>query len=160
VTVHSLKAVEPPDPKVIEEFLADENPTEDDEAFDELIKDLTDEPPEARHWYELEVTIAPQPRELVNEDDDNPGWRPENLILVVPSAGFGEYDLACMIARTEINLDDAWRLAGDRHCYETERLRLLVGVVAGTKAMRFRYFFENFGEPIELPPPFVPAPQG
>lgn len=148
VTVHSLMAVSPPDPKVLEETFRD-----DDEEDEDVVGDALDEPPEARDWYELEVTIAPQPRDVESGEDDPGGWQAETLALVPPESGYGEFDVTCMIGRIEVEHEGRFRIAGDWCSYGPERLKLLIGVRPGTKQVKFRLFFQDFGEVIELPPP-------
>jgi hypothetical protein len=155
VDVHSLRAVPPPDASVLAELDEEDEEDEEDEdakEFAESIKDMPDEPPEARDWYELEATITP--RDVEPDDDGNrPDWQPSSLILVVPGGAWGEYDLACRVARVEMERQGSFQPAGKLITVGATRLRLLLGAQPGTTRLVFRYFTENFGDIIELPPP-------
>lgn len=148
VTVHTIEAVPPPDAKVLEEAFADEE--EDDEDF---ASEALDEPPEARDWYLIEVSIEPKPFPAAHEEDDPGGWQPEALALVPEDAGPGEIDMGCRVGRIERQVEGGYRIAGNWCSYGDERLRLLIGVTPGLKKLKFCYFFEEFGGHIELPPP-------
>lgn len=145
VEVHSLKAVSPPDPSVLEP--KEEEMDEDDEEFEEQIRDMEDEKPEERDWYELDITIRPQASEDAH-------WQVEALLLVEPGAGWGEYDATCIIARTEFEAEGRFQPSNNWTAHEAARVRLLFGVTPGTKRLKFRYYgFEEFGDELELPPP-------
>lgn len=155
VTIHSLRAVPPPDPTVLEERFKEDPDDEDDAEFRDQLKDMPDEPPEDRDWYELEVTIAPKPQERTEDEDTDDGWQPDALVLVVPEAEWGEYDVTCMVGRIEMEQDGQMKPVEDRMVLGPKRLKLLLGVTPGTRRLAFRYFFYSFGDVIELGEPLI-----
>ena len=62
VDVHTIRAVPPPEAAALEAMLKGDNEDEDDRDFEESIKDLPDDPPDARDWYEIDATITPEER--------------------------------------------------------------------------------------------------
>ena len=113
---------------------------------DETLHEL----PEARHWFELDVSITPKP---AAPEQDNPGWPPEGIMLIVPGGNWGEIDDACLIANVEHRSGGEFKPTRRMQAYGSERLRFLIGIKPGTKKLIFQYMTEQFGDVIELPPP-------
>lgn len=106
-----------------------------------------------REHYLLEVSITP----AAPAEGPFQLWEPGDLRLVHPdhrlnpdAAEADEDDDHCSIRKVEIEqegqflTDDGWKLPGP------QRLRLLLAVKPGTPRLKFRYYFENFGE-VNLP---------
>jgi hypothetical protein len=149
--VHSVKPVAPPGAAALEQMLAEGDDAEDQE-FKDSLKDAADEPPEARNWYELDVSIRPQP---TLEGQDNPGWPADGLMLIAPGGNWGEIDDVCFIGKVERRAEGEFRPAANWHAHDSERLRFLIGVKPGTRKLIFQYMTEQFGDVIELPPPLL-----
>jgi hypothetical protein len=145
VEVAEVRAVPPPDAALLKQY--EEEMGVDEEGDEE--DDTLDEPPEARHWYELTATITP-----ASGTEDSAGWDPDTLLLVPPETPKGEITQACYIARVEIIEPHRTVPREGRMCFEGTQLRFLLGVVPGTKRLSLRYMFiEEIGDAIELPPP-------
>lgn len=105
-----------------------------------------------REHFRLEVTITPPaasgPFTL---------WEPGELAIVGPQAragepGTGEDDF--QVQALEIQEDDRFQADSGMKYGGPQRLRLLVAVPPGQRRLRFRYYFEVFGN-VPLPGPPV-----
>ena len=106
--------------------------------------------PVARRHFWLDVTVRPTGR-----SEGFQHWEPGELRLVRPESRLNpddpdEGEDACEVTRLEVQLegtfqeDEGWKLSGP------QRLRLLLAVQPGVSGLKFRYYFEEFGE-VHLP---------
>jgi len=104
----------------------------------------------ARDHFLLDVTVTPNapPGKFTQ-------WGPNEVQLVKPESrvrlhGASDEDDACEVKRIEVEdegqfkEDEGFAYAGPR------RLKLLLAVQPGTSRLKFRYYFEEFGE-LQLP---------
>lgn len=102
-----------------------------------------------RSFYELDVTIKP------SEQVDGPfqGWELGEIRLVKPESRIdpnsdesSDEDDSCRIERFDVwqegafVVDEGWKFQGP------QRLKLLLAVKPGTRSLKFRYYFEEFGQ--------------
>jgi hypothetical protein len=152
--LHALRAVPPPSAEQLKKYEEESErdaPKHDDELGEDEdpIEAMPDEPPEARHWYEMEITVTP-----AIAGDEAGGWDPDALMLLPEGTPRGEIAETIYIAHVELIEPDRTAPRLWRTCFEACRLRFLLGVRPGTKRMVFRYmFFTDLGQVIELPPP-------
>jgi len=101
-----------------------------------------------RRYFWLDVTVQPAER-----SEGFQSWEPGELRLVKPESrlnphdpGADDGDDACEVERLEVEQegtfqeDEGWKLPGP------QRLRLLLAVEPGVSWLKFRYYFEEFGE--------------
>jgi len=109
-------------------------------------------PGETRRYYWLDVTVRP-----TGKSEGFQYWEPGELRLVTPESRLNpddpeadEGEDACEVTRLEVEQegafqeDEGWKLPGP------QRLRLLLAVSPGVSALKFRYYFEEFGD-VRLP---------
>lgn len=103
--------------------------------------------------YLLDVTITP-------EASDGPFglWEPGELCLVRPESRLrldsdeaDDEDDACEVTRIQFEDSGQWNDDDGMKYPGAQRLRLNLAVRPGTRELKFRYYFEEFGR-IELPP--------
>ena len=106
----------------------------------------------ALNWYYLDVTIEPQP--AIGHFTH---WEPSELQLVSPTTVTDDWEdddentSLCEILSYQIDEngqfveDETWKHEG------TRRLKMYMGVKPGTDKLKFRYYFEGFGE-VDVPP--------
>jgi len=142
--IHSITAVSPPDPG---------SRGEDAGETDDVI-----EPEEAagpRSFYELDVTIIP--RETTGKFTL---WEPGDLTLMRPESGIGVDDEtddgACTIRDLHVEEEGQFKPYEGMKYPGAQRLRMTLGVQEGVTALKFRYYFEAFGE-VPLPAPVAKA---
>lgn len=136
VQVHSISPASPPAKKT------EANGGSDDESAPES---------SARNYFLLDVTVTPTapPGKFTQ-------WGPNEVQLVKTESrvrlhSASDEDDACEVKRIEVEdegqfkEDEGFTYAGAR------RLKLLLAVQPGTSRLKFRYYFEEFGE-VELPP--------
>lgn len=151
VEVHSLQAVPAPSTEDLKAMLQAE---EDEYGDDDEAGEQPPEPEEAVEnpadwrWYELDLTISPQP---TPEGQEDAGWSVGALMLTLPATMWGEFDGYCIIAQIERMDDGRFITASHWQSYGPERLRLLMGVKPGTTQVALRYMTEPVGEVLELP---------
>jgi hypothetical protein len=105
-----------------------------------------------RRHYWVDVTVRP-----TGQSQGFQCWEPGELQLVRPESHLNPHDSnadegtgVCDVMRLEVEQDGAfqadegWKLAGP------QRLRLLLAVEPGVSALKFRYYFEEFGQ-VRLP---------
>ena len=164
--VHAIEAVPAPPPKVIDQADdedEDENEYEDEDDGDDNVPagrggaGGDDEEDEAdRAYYRIDVTIRPHNGEgpmthwdvgdLCVVDHKAP---PLNLTLGEDS-GAGEgyhFEDVKIFENGRLHPDEEGKYEGP------QRLNVLVGVPAGLRELKFRYYAEQFGR-IVLPPPY------
>lgn len=103
-------------------------------------------------YFWLDVTVRPTGR-----SEGFQYWEPGELRLVTPESRLNpdgsdadEGEDACEVTRLEVHQegtfqeDEGWKLPGP------QRLRLLLAVSPGVSALKFRYYFEEFGD-VRLP---------
>ena len=110
----------------------------------------TDDEKEAfpgRQQYLVEVTISPQA-----VDGPFGMWEPGELRLVKPDSVLhpesdepDEEDTACDITRIQIENEGRWEDDEGMKFSGPQRLRLVIAVQPGHRALKFRYYFEEFG---------------
>ncbi|HVF09765.1 MAG TPA: hypothetical protein VNA16_03135 [Abditibacteriaceae bacterium] len=121
----------------------------------EVYGDATDLEPGAaieagpRDWYALDVTITPQ-----ESNGDFTLWKPGELVLVSPTAKANDPDdegsTLGAVHAVEVWHEGRWQ-PDDPGKYEgPQRLKLLAWVQPGAHRLRFRYYFEIFGD-LEIP---------
>ena len=104
----------------------------------------------ARRYFWLDVTVRPTGR-----SEGFQHWEPGELQLVRPESRLDPHEAdegedACEVKRLEVQQegsfqeDEGWKLPGP------QRLRLLLAVQPGVTGLKFRYYFEEFGE-VHLP---------
>lgn len=151
IRVHGVQPTETPEDE------ADYQTEEFDE--DEPEKDT---PPRPLHWFAIDVTITPDSR----QHSQMTMWDIDDLMLVPLDAPDGD-GLESLGESDEFGLSNVRIVADDGEAVEFEedkvlgprRLRFAVGIPAGVKELKFRYYFETFGK-IRLPDPLAlpPAP--
>lgn len=105
-----------------------------------------------RRFFWLDVTVRPTGR-----SEGFQHWEPGELQLVKPESRLNPHDSdadegedACEVRRLEVQHegtfqeDEGWKFPGP------QRLRLLLAVQPGVSGLKFRYYFEEFGE-VRLP---------
>src|SRR5262245_39703934 len=137
IQIHSIRPAEPPakrEPRIEQSEDGDHADDVDQEAFKE--EDKT-----PRRYYSLDVTITPKP-----PTGKFQLWEPTELLLVDPSvANDIESDQDhCVISKFELEDDGQFTDAFEKYD-GPRRLRLLLGVKEGVRELRFRYYFEPFG---------------
>jgi hypothetical protein len=109
--------------------------------------------------YSVEVTIRPAA-------DKSPFgcWEPGELRLVSPEAVLNpkdpeadDSDDTCEIKSVELEQEGAFKPDEGLKFQGPQRLKLLIAVKPGTAALKFRYYFEQFGSVALLAPPFRAA---
>jgi hypothetical protein len=119
---------------------------------------------EPRERYLVEVTITPS-------DPKGPFslWEPGELRLVRPESVLRPYsnepddeDNACTITRIQIEDEGQWKDDEGMKYGGAHRLRLHLAAQHGVQKLKFRYYFEEFGNitlphetPAELHPPVI-----
>lgn len=154
VEVHDIRAVPPPSVEELKGFLHEEpEPDEDGETEPQPEEEVEDELPSARNWYELELTISPDPAKT--EGDDAQSWSAESLLLVPSGTPHGELseDMP-FVLRHEWWENGKYIATENRSFYAPARVRLFLGATPGSGPFVLRYmFFGKLGDPIHLPPP-------
>jgi hypothetical protein len=139
--VHSITAIAPPAP-------------------DQAAGDADDlaEPDKAavpRSYYQFDVTITPQ-----DATGNFTHWEPGELRLMRPESGVGVDDEtddgSCTVRSLEIQEEAGFKPYEGMKYPGPQRLRMTVGVQEGVTALKFRYYFEAFGE-VRLPAPVAKA---
>jgi hypothetical protein len=136
--VHSVTASGPPPP------------TPGDTPHGEAV--LADEANSRREQFQLDVTVNPSPA---------PGgkftnWSPSELVLVKPESellihGRDDDDDSCEVKRVEVHQEGQFQEDDGASYHGSQRVRLWLGVRPGVSRLKFRYYFEEFGE-VALPP--------
>ena len=136
--VHSIIAVAPPPPG---EGASDAN--------------ASGETGVACTYYQLDVTITPQ-----DATGKFTHWEPGDLTLVRPESGLGvddeTNDGSCTVHSLEVEEEGRFKPYEGMKYPGPRRLRMTLGVQEGVTALKFRYYFEAFGE-IRLPAPMAKA---
>lgn len=118
-------------------------PVFDDE--DDL-DDLDD--PDRLHWYHVDVTITPQTRDSRGQGFTM--WEPGELMLAGPDAAADaideDEDEICYVHDVAVWQGDAFRLDDEGKYEGPQRIRMHVGIKSGTERLKFRYYFELFGD--------------
>jgi hypothetical protein len=140
--VHSITAVAPPPAPAPGETAADTEPDPDEAAA-------------PRCFYQLDVTITPkQPTGKFTL------WEPGDLSLMRPESGVGVDDEtddgSCTIRALEVEEEGQFKPNEGMKYPGPQRLRMTLGVAQGVTALKFRYYFEAFGE-VRLPAPVAKA---
>ena len=101
---------------------------------------------DTRERFEVDVTITPD-----NSEGNFSLWEPGELRLVAPESkidihGDSEEDDVCSIDTVEIEEDGQFK--ADEGCKYpgAQRIKLGIAVAPGARALKFRYYFEEFGE--------------
>jgi hypothetical protein len=99
--------------------------------------------------YRLDVTISP-----TNEGGAFNLWEPGELRLVLPESKIdldsSSEDEGCEIQSIEVEQEDRFRPDEGLKYSGPQRLKLCVAVVPGRRELKFRYYFEEFGQ-VRLP---------
>jgi hypothetical protein len=134
--VHSITPVAPP------------TATESDEA--EATAEAV-----PRHYYQLDVTITPK-----EPTGKFTLWEPGDLSLMRPESGLGvdddTDDGSCTISGRQVEEEGQFKPYERMKYPGAQRLRMTLGVADGVTALKFRYYFEAFGE-VRLPAPVAKA---
>ena len=102
---------------------------------------------DTRERFEVDVTITPD-----NSEGNFSLWEPGELRLVSPESKIdihgdsGDDDDVCSIDTVEI--EEEGQFKADEGCKNPgpQRIKLGIAVAPGTRALKFRYYFEEFGE--------------
>lgn len=97
-------------------------------------------------WYLLDVTILP-----LQQSSGFIAWQPSDLMLVPPN--LKETDLLggyCLIHDCKIFQDDHFGEDIQGKYEGFQRIQLYIGVRPGVNQLRFRYYFELFGD-LDIP---------
>jgi hypothetical protein len=131
VQVNSIQLAEPPQPGM------DDDDEDDEEYEKEDFSQYT--------WYHLDVTITPQV-----ESGEFTYWEPGEIVMASMEAKAkdldGDDDELAMIHDYRVYHDgtfvedEMFKLPGP------QRIRYHIGVKPGVETLRFRYYFEIFGE--------------
>ena len=109
----------------------------------------------ARNFYQLDVMIVPQ--EAAGKFTL---WEPGDLSLMRPESGVGVDDEtddgACSIHNLHVEEDGQFKPYEGMKYPGPQRLRMVLAVQPGVAALKFRYYFEAFGE-VRLPAPVAPV---
>ena len=104
---------------------------------------------EGQPRFEIEVTISP-----ATSDGPFQSWEPGDLRLVRPGSKVDPDsetdDESCNIESLEIEQEGVFKADEGMKYGGPQRLKLVVSVVPGVSALKFRYYFEEFGS-IQLP---------
>ena len=102
---------------------------------------------EPRDHYLVEVTITPQAA-----DGPFAMWEPGELRLVKPESVLrpesnesDDEDNTCEVTKVQIENEGQWTDDEGMKYGGPQRLRLSLAVLPGTRALKFRYYFEEFG---------------
>ena len=102
-----------------------------------------------RNYYQLDVTIVPQ-----EATGKFTLWEPGDLSLMRPESGVGVDDEtddgACTIHNLQVEEEGQFKPNEGMKYPGSQRLRMILGVQEGVTALKFRYYFEAFGE-VRLP---------
>ena len=143
VDVHAVRPAGPP-----ADLLADaDNPDADEFDRAEAAADLR-----TLRWFEVELSVFPDANEA-----GGAAWSPTVLTAVPATTRVGgppDADPGCDLRDLRVLADGDARPADDE-LTGPQRLRFLVGVPAGVRALALRYAFHQFGR-IELPTPALP----
>ena len=141
IQIHSVVPAQAPAKRESTPSDADAQDDNDDEDVSDEEDDKT-----PRRYYSLDVTITPAPSQGKFQF-----WEPTELLLVHPSAAndIDTDDNSCVISNVEVEEDGEFRSDGEKYP-GPRRLRLLLGVKEGVRELRFRYYFEAFGN-VTLP---------
>jgi hypothetical protein len=139
--IHSVTAVAPPAPG---EAAGDtEAPADPDQAAG------------PRNYYQLDVTITPR-----DATGNFTHWEPGELRLARPESGVGVDDEtddgSCTVRSLQVEEEGQFKPDEGMKYPGPQRLRMTVGVQEGVTALKFRYYFEAFGE-VRLPAPVAKA---
>ena len=143
IEVHSAEPCERPERARFDDG-DDDDDDDDEEDAEERRRDVQ------RSYYRLEVTITP-----AEPTGNFAHWEVGELVLVPfdakPMAGAGgedddDIDDLARIDVVEIEADGEYREDDGDKLPGAQRLRLTVGAMPGQKRLKFRYYFEDFGE--------------
>jgi len=102
-----------------------------------------------RHYYQLDVTIVPQ-----EATGKFTLWEPGDLTLTRPESGIGVDDETddgtCTVHNLQVEEEGQFKPYEGMKYPGPQRLRMTLGVQEGVTALKFRYYFEAFGE-VRLP---------
>jgi hypothetical protein len=138
--VHSVKQVEAPVRESDMQMVDEQAPPE--QAKEEPV----------RIFYAVEATITPKPamgKAFHLWDIDDVMMVPYDL-KVTRSADEGIDDETCEIRRVLVQRDGVYAELEESKLEGPHRLEFLVGVKPGVKRLKFRYYFEAFGD-VQLP---------
>jgi hypothetical protein len=138
VEVHSVTASGPPPP------------TPGDEPHGEKVS--ADEAGSRREQFRLDVTVNPS----LAPGGKFSNWSPSELVLVKPESklrihGRDDDDDSCEVKRVEVYHAGQFQEDDGASYPGSQRVLLWVGVRPGVTRLKFRYYFEDFGE-VALPP--------
>lgn len=109
----------------------------------------------ARARYQLDVTITP-----LNPTGNFTCWEPGELSLIKPETKVdvdnASGDDACQIESVEVEQDGQFQADEGMKFPGPQRVKLNIAVAPGVNALKFQYYFEEFGE-VLLPPRMVKA---
>ena len=92
--------------------------------------------------YEIDVTITP-----AKTDGPFGLWEPGELRLATPGSKIDDSEEnGCEIQNIDVDQDGQFVRDEGLKYPGSQRLKLRVSVAPGTSALRFRYYFEEFGE--------------
>ncbi len=115
----------------------DVSPENDDETN-------ADAEPEPRDYYWLDVTIMPK-----TATGKFKLWEAGELMLVAPDAKSPDQedsdDDTCNVKKLEVEEEGQFKVEEGYKYDGAKRLRMLLAVKQGVKTLKFRYYFEDFG---------------
>lgn len=127
---------------------AEADASREEEEDDE---DGVDTPPKDARFFDLEVTIVPSSNAAGGSFST---WELGELLLVKPGAkgpmDDGEEDDAIRLDRLEVLLDGSFQKDEGYKLPGPQRLRARIAVPPDLERLKFRYYFEDFGE-VSLP---------
>jgi hypothetical protein len=149
--VHSVRRVEPP------RHLADPDPDDDEPPEPGDVGEFLAEI-ENRDWYEIEATIFPDPAPA----GPMKSWDPYELMFVPIDEGpldelaDDAHDRDVLVEQVRVVRDGEAVELGDASMVRgPQRLRVLAGFPKRLGAVKFRYYYEDFGR-VELPGQLLP----
>lgn len=108
-----------------------------------------------RARYQLDVTITP-----LNPTGNFTCWEPGELSLIKRETKVtvdnADGDDACQIESVEVEQDGQFQADEGMKYGGPQRLKFNIAVAPGTDALKFQYYFEEFGE-VVLPPRMAKA---
>lgn len=141
--VHSITRAPAPEPKKAAAEMSSAGGEESEQGEEE--DELDEEEGVERQYYLLEVTITPRA-----SSGSFTHWEPGELLLVLPETKPVDSDNACSIRQIEIHEDGNYKPDTGYKFAGPLRLRMLLGVKPEIRRLRFKYYFEIFGE-VQIP---------
>lgn len=131
-TIHSVALAESPGP-VSDPEPADEESTTTRNSREHYVVDVTITPQESKgpfqHWAPSELTLV-KPDSVLRPESDEPD----------------DSDESCELLSVEALEDGKWVKDEGMKYAGPQRLRMSLGVQPGVDRLKFRYYFEEFGE--------------